>query len=82
MTLKTNIFNTCKEKEINGYTCYVFEIEGITHYIFGETQEERFNFMADLINNYGESKQWEQSNIREKKVWKVQKDKRSKGQSG
>jgi hypothetical protein len=56
MTLKSNIFETCKEQEINGYTCYVFEVEGITHYIFGETQEERFNFMADLINNYGESR--------------------------
>lgn len=50
MTLKPNIFETCKEQVINGYTCYVFEIEGITHYVFGETQEERFNFMADLIN--------------------------------
>ena len=79
MTLKTNIFETCKEQEIAGHTCYVFEIDGVTHYIFGETQEERFNFMADLINNYGESKQREQSIIREKKVRKVQENKRSKG---
>lgn len=56
MTLKTNIFETCKEEVIAEYTCYVFELDGVTHYIFGETQEERFNFMADLINLYnGES---------------------------
>jgi hypothetical protein len=54
----SNIFQTCKEQEIAGYTCYVFDIDGTTHYVFGETQEERFNFMADLINNYnGKSKQ-------------------------
>ena len=52
MTLKTNIFDTCKEQEIAGHTCYVFEIDGVTHYIFGETQEERFNYLADYINYY------------------------------
>jgi hypothetical protein len=52
MTLESNIFETCKEQEIAGYPCYVFDIDGTTHYVFGETQEERFNFMADLINNY------------------------------
>ena len=52
MTLESNIFKTCKEQEIAGYPCYVFEIDGVTHYVFGETQEQRFNFMADLINNY------------------------------
>lgn len=57
MTLKPNIFDTCREEEINGYTCYVFEVDGITHYIFGETQEERFNYLADYINYYnGESR--------------------------
>lgn len=57
MTLESNIFETCKEQEIAGYTCYVFDIDGTTHYVFGETQEQRFDFMADLINKYGESKQ-------------------------
>jgi hypothetical protein len=54
----SNIFETCKEQEIAGYPCYVFDFDGITHYVFGETQEQRFDFMADLINNYnGKSKQ-------------------------
>ena len=57
MTNTNNIFETCKEQEIAGYPCYVFVIDGCTHYVFGETQEQRFNFMADLINKYGESKQ-------------------------
>jgi hypothetical protein len=58
LTDTSNIFETCKEQEIAGYPCYVFDIDGTTHYVFGETQEQRFDFMADLINNYnGESKQ-------------------------
>jgi hypothetical protein len=52
LTNTSNIFETCKEQEIAGYPCYVFDIDGITHYVFGETQEQRFDFMADLINNY------------------------------
>jgi hypothetical protein len=57
LTNTNNIFETCKEQEIAGYSCYVFDIDGTTHYVFGETQEQRFDFMADLINNYGKSKQ-------------------------
>jgi len=57
LTNINNIFETCKEQEIAGYPCYVFDIDGTTHYVFGETQEQRFDFMADLINKYGESKQ-------------------------
>jgi hypothetical protein len=57
LTNTHNIYATCKEQEIAGYPCYVFEIDGTTHYVFGETQEQRFDFMADLINKYGESKQ-------------------------
>jgi hypothetical protein len=52
LTDTSNIFETCKEQEIAGYPCYVFDIDGTTHYVFGETQEQRFDFMADLINNY------------------------------
>ena len=52
----SNIFKTCKEEQIAGYSCYSFVIDGCTHYVFGETQEQRFNFMADLINNYGENR--------------------------
>jgi hypothetical protein len=32
-------------------------IDGTTHYVFGETQEQAFDYLADLINNYGKSKQ-------------------------
>jgi hypothetical protein len=51
----TNIFETCKEEVIAGYSCYSFVIDGTTHYIFGETKEIAFDYMADLINKYGES---------------------------
>jgi hypothetical protein len=57
LTDTSNIFATCKEEVIAGYSCYSFVIDGTTHYIFGETQEQAFDYLADLINNYGESKQ-------------------------
>jgi hypothetical protein len=53
----SSIYATCKEEVIAGYSCYSFVIDGTTHYIFGETKEEAFDYMADLINKYGESKQ-------------------------
>jgi hypothetical protein len=54
-----NIYDTCKATEINGYFCYSFVIEGTTHYVFGNTKMEAFDFMADYIKQYlknGESK--------------------------
>jgi len=51
----SSIYATCKEEIIAGYSCYSFVIDGTTHYIFGETKEEAFDYMADLINKYGES---------------------------
>lgn len=51
----SNIFETCKEEVIAGYSCYSFLIDGCMHYVFGETQEEAFDYLADLINKYGES---------------------------
>lgn len=76
-----NIYDTIREvKPVNGLYGYIFEIEGINHIVYGETKEEAFNFVADYINEYyGKSKQLEQSIVRQKKVRKVQKDKRSKG---
>ena len=52
MTLKDNIYDTCQEEEIAGYFCYTCIIEGVKHYVFGETKEKAFDFMADLINIY------------------------------
>ena len=57
MTLECNIFATCKQEVIAGYPCFSFVIDGCTHYVFGETQEEAFDYLADLINLYGKSKQ-------------------------
>jgi hypothetical protein len=76
-----NIYETIKEvKLINGLFGYSFIIEEINHFVYGETKEEAFNFVADYINEYyGKSKQREQSIVRQKKVRKVQKDKRTKG---
>ena len=54
-----NIYDTCKETEINGHFCYSFQIEGTTHYVFADTKMEGFDFMADYIKQYlknGESK--------------------------
>jgi hypothetical protein len=54
-----NIYDTCKATEIDGHFCYSFVIEGTTHYVFGNTKMEAFDFMADYIKQYlknGESK--------------------------
>jgi hypothetical protein len=76
-----NIYDTIKETNpINGGFGYTFVIEEINHFVYSETKEEAFNFVADYINEYyGKSKQLEQSIVRKKKVRKVQKDKRSEG---
>lgn len=81
MSDTNNIYETIKEvKLINGLFGYSFVIEEINHFVYGETKEEAFNFVADYINEYyGKSKQREQSIVRQKKVRKVQKDKRTKG---
>jgi len=53
-----NIYETIKEvKPVNGYFGYTFVIEKINHFVYGETKEEAFNFVADYINEYyGKSK--------------------------
>jgi hypothetical protein len=48
----SNIYATCKETQLNGYFCYTFTIGEITHYVFGETKEEAFDFVADYIETY------------------------------
>jgi hypothetical protein len=47
-----NIYDTCKATEIDGHFCYSFVIEGTTHYVFGNTKMEAFDFMADYIKQY------------------------------
>lgn len=48
-----NIYKTIKEvKPVNGYFGYTFVIEEINHFVYGETKEEAFNFVADYINEY------------------------------
>jgi hypothetical protein len=48
-----NIYKTIKEvKVINGLFGYSFVIEEINHFVYGETKEEAFNFVADYINEY------------------------------
>jgi len=47
-----NIYDTCKATEIGGHFCYSFVIEGTTHYVFGNTKMEAFDFMADYIKQY------------------------------
>jgi hypothetical protein len=80
-----NIYKTIKETNpINGYFGYSFIIDETNHFVYGETKEEAFNFVADYINEYlkyGEAKQLEQSNIRQKKMRKSKENKRSKGQT-
>jgi len=58
----SNIFQTCKEEVIAGYSCYSFVIDGTTHYVFGETKEEAFNFMADFIKEYTKNNNEHQRN--------------------
>jgi hypothetical protein len=55
----SNIYDTIKEtKPVNGYFGYTFVIDEINHFVYGETKEEAFNFVADYIKEYyGKSKQ-------------------------
>jgi len=49
----SNIYDTIREvKPVNGYFGYTFVIEEINHFVYGETKEEAFNFVADYINEY------------------------------
>ena len=53
MSNTSNIFKTIKEvNQVNGYYGYVFIIDEINHFVYGETKEEAFNFIADYINEY------------------------------
>jgi hypothetical protein len=72
----SNIYQTIKEvKMVNGYFGYVFVIEDINHFVYGETKEEAFNFVADYINEYyGETNDKRETNFREKKVRKSKKE--------
>lgn len=78
-----NIFDTIKELEpLNGYYIYSFTVDEINHFVYGESKEEAFNFVADYINLYnGKNKQRKQSQLWQKKVRKVQENKRAKGQT-
>lgn len=71
-----NIFDTIKEtKPVNGYFGYTFVIEEINHFVYGETKEEAFNFVADYINLYnGKNKQREQTNLWETQMRESKKD--------
>jgi len=57
-----NIYATCKEEQIAGYSCYSFVIDGCTHYVFGETQEQAFDYLADLIKEYTKNNNEHQRN--------------------
>jgi len=72
----SNIYDTIKETNpINGCFGYSFVVEEINHFVYGETKEEAFNFVADYINLYnGKNKQREQNYLREKKVRESKKE--------
>ena len=64
-----NPYDTIKEtKPINGYFGYSFVVDEINHFVYGETKEEAFNFVADYINLYNVKNNNREKNIREKKV--------------
>lgn len=73
-----NIYDTIKETNpINGGFGYTFVIEEINHFVYGETKEEAFNFVADYINLYlknGETNDKREDQLRKKKVRKSKKD--------
>ena len=71
-----NIYKTIKEVyPVNGYFGYTFVIEEINHFVYGETKEEAFNFVADYINEYyGQINHKRENDFREKKVRKSKKD--------
>lgn len=48
-----NIYDTIKETTpINGCFGYTFVVDEINHFVYGETKEEAFNFVADYIKLY------------------------------
>lgn len=71
-----NIFDTIKEtKPVNGYFGYTFMIDEINHFVYGETKEEAFNFVADYINEYnGKINNKRETDIWQKKVRESKKD--------
>ena len=76
MKSTNNIFDTIKETNpINGCFGYSFVIEEINHFVYGETKEEAFNFVADYINLYnGETNDKRKNELREKKVRESKKE--------
>ena len=70
-----NIYDTIKETNpINGCFGYIFVIEEINHFVYGETKEEAFNFVADYINLYN----GKNNNKRESQLWEQKKRKSKK----
>ena len=70
-----NIYDTIKETNpINGCFGYSFVIEEINHFVYGETKEEAFNFVADYINLYN----GKNNNKRESQLWEQKKRKSKK----
>ena len=70
-----NIYNTIKETNpINGCFGYIFVIDEINHFVYGETKEEAFNFVADYINLYN----GKNNNKRESQLWEQKKRKSKK----
>ena len=70
-----NPYDTIKEtKPINGYFGYSFVIEEINHFVYGETKEEAFNFVADYINLYNGKINNRETDLREKKMRESKKD--------
>ena len=70
-----NPYDTIKEtKPINGYFGYTFVIEEINHFVYGETKEEAFNFVADYINLYNGKINNRETDLREKKMRESKKD--------
>ena len=76
MKSTNNIFDTIKETNpINGYFGYCFVVDEINHFVYGETKEEAFNFVADYINLYnGETNDKRKNELLEKKVRKSKKE--------
>jgi hypothetical protein len=70
-----NPYDTIKEtKPINGYFGYTFLIEEINHFVYGETKEEAFNFVADYINLYNGKINNRETNLWKEKMRKSKKD--------
>ena len=72
-----NIYDTIKETNpINGCFGYSFVVDEINHFVYGETKEEAFNFVADYIKLY--LKNGEINNKRESQLWEQKKRKSKK----